>query len=398
MPRENWFSPQSSVIWQIVMENPSKARQYTTKERMKWLLPVALSVLVTVMTYFHPWIEDVYSIKIYPYIALVQRTLTGWLPFSIGDILYLVVGVWLFIKIVKTIIATAKRKITRKKTLQRTFKLVRFIMWVYIVFNLVWGWNYHRKGLDHQLQLPTGKYSSSELKQLLDEVIIRMNENRLQLSGDTIMPLQNFQQMKAGATESYRQAAVTFPFLKYTNASIKKSMYSKAAQYLGFTGYYNPFTGEAQLRTRIPEVMKPFILCHEIGHQVGYAKENEASFAGYLAASSSGDPYFRYSVYLDLYNSVRSKLVFVSFDEGDTTVLQTFKDYNKKLDTLVRFDRRKIREYFRNNQTVFSEQMSSVVMSMYGQYLRANKQEAGLKSYDDVVSLLIAYRRKFGRI
>jgi hypothetical protein len=42
--------------------------------------------------------------------------------------------------------------------------------------------------------------------------------------------------------------------------------------------------------------------------------------------------------------------------------------------------------------------MSSVVMSMYEQYLIANKQSAGLKSYDDVVSLLIGFRRKHGRI
>jgi hypothetical protein len=398
MPSENWFSAQSSVIWQIVMENPSTARQYTLKDWIKWLLPATLSVLVTIMTFFHSWIENVYAVQIYPFIALVQRTLTGWLAVSIGDILYLVFGIWLLVKIVKTLIAAARRRITRRKTLQRTYRLVRFILWIYIVFNLVWGLNYHRLGLDHQLQLPVGKYSSSELKQLLDEVILRMNENRLQLSHDTILPAESFRRMRAGASESYQLAATKFPFLNYNSPSMKKSIYSWAAQYLGFTGYYNPFTGEAQLRTRIPEVMKPFILCHEIGHQVGYAKEDEASFAGYLAASSSNDPYFRYSVYLDLYNSVRSKLIFVSFDEGDSTVVDHFQAYNSKLDTLVRLDRRKIREYFRKSQTAFSEEMSSVVMSMYGQYLRANKQAAGLRSYDDVVSLLVAYRRKYGRI
>jgi hypothetical protein len=398
MQRENWFSTQSSVIWQIVMEDPSKTRQYSVKSWLQWTIPVVLGVFVTIMTYFHTWIEAVYSVKIYPYIALFQRTITGWLPFSIGDILYLVISAWLIIKIVKTVIATLKKKITWKKTIRRTFRLGRLLMWIYIIFNLVWGWNYHRLGLDHQLQLPTGKYSSSEVKLLLEEVIQKLNENRALISRDTILPGQSFSQMRAGAAESYRQAADRFPFLQYAAVSVKKSMYSATAQYFGFTGYYNPFTGEAQLRTQIPEVMKPFIICHEIGHQVGYAKENEASFAGYLAASSSNDPYFRYSVYLDLYSSVRSKLVFTGFEEGDTSVIYTLPGYNKKLDTLVRFDRRKIREYFQRNQTLLSEQMSSVVLGMYEQYLKANKQAAGLKSYDDVVSLLIAYRRKFGRI
>jgi hypothetical protein len=398
MQRENWFYRQSSVIWQIVMENPSKARQYTTKEWLKWIIPVIVGIWVTVMTYFHTWVETVYAVRIYPYIAITLRSITGWLPFSIGDILYGLVTIWLLFKIIKTIIATVQRKITRRKTLLRVFKLARFLMWVYIIFNLVWGWNYHREGLDYQLQLPAGKYSSSEVKQLLDEVVLKLNENRSLISKDTILPVSTFKQMEAGAVESYHRAAQQFPFLTYSAVSAKTSMYSTTAKYFGFTGYYNPFTGEAQLSTKIPEVMKPFILCHEIGHQVGYAKENEASFAGYLAASSSFDPYFRYSVYLDLYASVRNRLIFTKYSEGDTAAVQTLQEYNQKLDTLVRFDRRKIREYFQRNQTALSEQMSSVVMGMYEQYLKANKQSAGLKSYDDVVSLLIAFRRKYGHI
>jgi hypothetical protein len=381
------------------MENRSKLRQYGRRDWLKWIVPIVLAAGVTIMTFSPGWIESVYSIKIYPYIAMIQRGLTGWIPFSFGDILYLALALWLVYKLARTIIAVSRRKISKQKTIQRTFRAIRFLLWTYIVFNLVWGWNYHRKGLDHQLQLPVGSYSSSEVKQLLDEVVLRLNENRLQVSADTILPAVTFSGLKGGAIICYRQAAERFPFLHYEMPSIKKTMYSGMAQYMGFTGYYNPFSGEAQLRTHMPEVMKPFILCHEIGHQVGYAKENEASFAGYLAASSSGDPYFRYSVYLDLYNSIRTKLVFVGFDEGDTTIMRTvLPAYNKKLDTLVRFDRRKIREYFMRNQTYLSEQTSSLVMGMYEQYLIANAQSAGLKSYDDVVSLLVAYRRKYGRI
>jgi len=280
MQRENWFSIQSSVIWQIVMQNPSTAKQYSTKNWLKWVVPVVLSIFVTAVTYLHTWIEEVYSVKIYPGIAVAQRFLTGWLPFSFGDILYLVFGVWLFVKIIKTLIATFRRKITRHKTVQRVFRFARLLMWLYIVFNLIWGWNYHRQGLDYQLQLPAGTYSSSEVQQLLDEVVVRLNENRLLISKDTILPEQSFAKMRTGSVESYKIAAQKFPFLDYTTVSVKKSMYSTTAKYFGFTGYYNPFTGEAQLSTNIPEVMKPFILCHEIGHQVGYAKENEANFVG----------------------------------------------------------------------------------------------------------------------
>ena len=70
---------------------------------------------------------------------------------------------------------------------------------------------------------------------------------------------------------------------------------------MGFTGYYNPFTGEAQVNTTVPKFLLPYITLHEIGHQLGYAKEDEANFSGYLAAVDSHDTLFQYSTYLDLF-------------------------------------------------------------------------------------------------
>jgi len=379
------------------MENPS-TRQITRKQWLRWLVPVGLLVLVTVLPFFPVWIERVYAQHIYPVFSITQRFITGWLPFSLGDLLYFILGVWLAYKLVNTLIVIVRRKVTRKATVRRVMRLARLLMWVYVVFNLVWGLNYHRLGLRYQLEIPAAKYSSSDINVLMGEVVQRLNETRRQLSADTLLPAPDFSAMRQGAVTAYRQAADRFPFLGYSQVSVKKSIYSGWARYLGFTGYYNPFSGEAQLRTQIPEVMKPFILCHEIGHQLGYAKEDEASFAGYLAAANSTDPYFRYSVYLDLYVSLRSKFIYTKLAERDTVIAPTLIAFNQQLDTLVRYDRRKIREYFQRVQTKGSEQMSGIVLGMYAQYLKANNQSAGLQSYDDVISLLLDYRRKYGRI
>lgn len=380
------------------MENPAERRQITTKNWLGWVGLIILCLLVTLATWFPTFIERYYATGVYRFTSSFQRMLTGWIPFSLGDVLYLVLAVWVLWKFMATIAAIVRRRITRQKTVRRTLRLVRFLAWAYIVFNLAWGWNYHRTGIDDQLQLTTGKYSSSVIKQVLSEVVERLNENRKLLSADTALPEQSFPKMRDAAITSYHLAERHFPFLALQGVSVKKSMYSATAKYFGFTGYYNPFTGESQLSTRIPEVMKPFIICHEIGHQLGYAREHEASFVGYLAAASSEDAYFRYSVYLDLYASLRTKLVYTMFAEKDTAVMPVLQAFNNQLDTLVRFDRRKIREYFQRQRNVVSEQSSSLIMNMYGQYLRANQQAAGLQSYDDVVGLLIAYRRKYGRI
>ena len=62
------------------------------------------------------------------------------------------------------------------------------------------------------------------------------------------------------------------------------------------------------MNTTIPRFVQPFTTCHEIGHQLGYAKEEEANFCGFLATKSSSDPAFKYSVYVDIYLYAASAL------------------------------------------------------------------------------------------
>ena len=115
----------------------------------------------------------------------------------------------------------------------------------------------------------------------------------------------------AGAFGAYENLAKETPLIKYSFRSVKPSLFSYLGNYLGYTGYYNPFTGEAQVNTTTPLFVQPFTTCHEIGHQLGYAKENEANFAGFLAARYSDNPAFRYSMYFDMYAYTRSYRVAV---------------------------------------------------------------------------------------
>ena len=82
--------------------------------------------------------------------------------------------------------------------------------------------------------------------------------------------------------------------------ALKPNLYSGLGNYFGYTGYYNPFTGEAQVRTDIPQILTPAIACHEVAHQLGYASEDEANFIAYLLCSHSNNIYFKYAITLEL--------------------------------------------------------------------------------------------------
>lgn len=127
--------------------------------------------------------------------------------------------------------------------------------------------------------------------------------------GNGQIKYKTYPEIFAQAQAAYLQStAAGFSFLAYNTKSVKRSMYGRMGNFLGFLGYYNPFTGEAQLNLTMPRFLIPFVTCHEIAHQLGYASESEANFVAYLAAVRSPDTLFRYSTYFDLFNYANKEL------------------------------------------------------------------------------------------
>ena len=64
---------------------------------------------------------------------------------------------------------------------------------------------------------------------------------------------------------------------------------------MGFSGYINPFTLEANINYNIPNISLPVTITHEIAHQIGYAFEDEANFIAIKTLTKSKNNYLRYS-------------------------------------------------------------------------------------------------------
>ena len=186
------------------------------------------------------------------------------------------------------------------------------------------------------------------------------------------------------AKEAYGELEKKYSFLRYYPKSIKPSIYSYLGNYLGFQGYYNPFSGEGQVNTTIPRFLEPFVTTHEMAHQLGYAKENEANFVGFLACRSYQSNVFRYSVYFDMYNYAISEVI-----RRDTVLARAFQE--KRHPQVVK-DVKELRDFFLR----YDNAVQDAIMWGYGYFLRANNQPAGKRSYHEVVAWLIAYYKKYG--
>ncbi|HET6724025.1 MAG TPA: DUF3810 domain-containing protein [Chitinophagaceae bacterium] len=349
-----------------------------------WILLIIAAISIKFVSTQPLWVEEKYSTGLYPLISEVQRSVFGWIPFSIGDLFYAFLVLIIIFKTVQLIKYIYRKKINRQYLLNGLKQVLFFFLFVYVFFYGLWGLNYNRKGISYQLNLEVRKYTVQEI-----DTITNLLQRQLNFYADTISLMQrdSFNKKKTlfeKATEAYLYANNSYPFLSYEPQSIKPSLFSYLGNYFGFQGYYNPFSGEGQVNTRIPRFLEPFVSAHEVAHQLGYAKENEANFVAFIACKSYPNNTYRYSMYFDMYLYAITEL-----DKRDSVLARS---YNEKLHPQAKKDIDEYRKFLMK----YRNQVEPIISWIYDGYLQANDQPEGKKTYNMVVALLIAYYKKFG--
>ena len=355
-----------------------------TGKKYLWI-GLVLLIVIKIFSLDPKRVEALYSLGIYEFISIIIRALFGWMPFSFGDVLYFLAGCWLLWKLVKNTRLLFKRQVSGRLFLRKLLILLTIFIFILFVFNILWGLNYSRQGIAQQLQLERTTFDTSDVLILQKLLLEKVNAAKAVLvKENTAYPTKK--DLFKRAADCYAESSTIFPLLNYTISSLKSSFYSIPGNYLGFTGYYNPFTGEAQVNTAVPRFLQPYIATHEIAHQLGYAKENEASFVGYLAAVNSSDTLFHYSTYLDLYIYANREVFY--FDSVASK--QSFS----LLATAVKKDIEEWKQFTLSHRSFIEPAMTW----MYDNYLKMNQQPQGMRSYNEVVFLLLKYYQKFGKI
>jgi hypothetical protein len=360
-------------------------RRNSEKKIMRWIPLILLIIGIKIFSSNQLWVEHIYSCAFYMYASKILRIIFGWIPFSVGDILYFFAFCWIAWKIFKNVRGLFIKQFNLRDGLQKTLNLFFLLGVIYIIFYIFWGLNYDRKGIAFQLQLKPHLYDTTDLFILQNILLQKVNASKIAVTKNR-ESYPSTAVLISKAKKSYDAAHTKYPFLKYEITSVKSSFYGKIGNYMGFTGYYNPFTGEAQVNTTVPQMLRPYIATHEIAHQLGYAKENEANFVGYLAAVNSPDTLFHYSAYLDLFLYTNREIYYFDSSASEKNL--------DKLNPEVKKDIQELRQFNEAHQSY----IEPFISWLYGNYLKLNNQPKGLHSYNAVVGMLIAYYKKFGTI
>jgi len=337
-----------------------------------------MAFVIHLCCFFPKSIEKYYSTGLYLPLSKVLRMFCHFFFFSIGDWLYLLIVLIALISIFRYLWLLFKVKEQKKLLILIAVKLIRIFLIIYILFMLLWGLNYSRTGIGNQLNIQPLPYSTEDLCNLSQKLTVDLNYCRNKLDSFPQKDTSLFTIFKI-ADQAYQQTAVKYPFLQYKYPVLKSSLYTHWASWVGYTGYYNPLTGEAQVRTDLPRILLPFIACHEAAHQIGYADESEASFVALIVSEKSDNVYLHYSALIDLYRFTRNELF----------LRNTYPDGPDKLNTGVKNDLLYIRDFFKKE--TFNQ--SQTITNAYDMYLKANGLKKGVESYNDVVAWAINWYR-----
>ncbi len=361
------------------------------KYKRIWLVLLApLGLLLTLMAKVDSgWVERIHARYIYPLFANSLGWLLSLVPFGVLEILVVLLGGALLFYIVWTIVKAVRIKEERKGRLYRLgLNLLGGASALYFAFVLFMGLNYHRASITEYLDLSVQKSTKEELYDLCELLVYDCNFYREQLEeqeGVAQLQEKSFYDTADAAREAYAALEEEIPVLQAANVRNKPLLTSKLFSMVLTTGIYIPF--ESGINVDVPAHTIPATMCHELTHFRGFMREDEANFLGYLACMKSEQADFRYSGSLLAFGYAFDAL----YDEDTELATEIARLCGEGMLRDIRWESAYWEPY---RDTVISDTSSEI----YDQYLQSNDQPSGIKSYGEMVDLLLAYYRNFNEV
>ncbi|WP_026708200.1 DUF3810 domain-containing protein [Flavobacterium frigidarium] len=328
-----------------------------------------------ILAHFPEFVEQYYSNGLFPILSVFSRTVFSIFPFSVGDVAYIALVVliirWFW----------SNRKSWKTAWRDHFLSMVNCISIFYFLFHFLWALNYYRQPLSEKMQIET-EYSDEDLVHFTEKLIVKTNaiHRQLVLNDISKVAVQNSTESIYKQTlNGYKKIANRYPYFQFQELSTKNSLLRVPLSYMGFSGYLNPFTNEAQLNNLVPKYNLPSTVTHEMAHQIGYASESECNFIGFLSAINNDDLYFKYSGY-----SFALKYCLNSLKLKDE---QAFEKIIPKVHKGILLN-------YQESQDFWEQYQSPIEIAFhlfYDNFLKLNQQKDGIDSYSKFVDLMINY-------
>lgn len=329
------------------------------RRRFVWWLLIAAAILAAVAPIPREFVERSYSNGFYPHLQRVLTTASNLVPFSLFDALCLAAIAAFAVACYRSV----KDGEWVRGALRVLWNLIRAAAVVYLVFLTTWGLNYRRVPLKDKLAFDQKRVTREAGEALVARTVSALN--RLYLPAHrapTSLKEFGYEFQSAVAALGARQTIVP--------ARPKETLLGGYFHQAAISGMTDPFLLETLLAPDLLTVERPFVIAHEWGHLAGYADESEASYVSWLTCQRS-DAAAQYSAWLALLGSLQP---FLSRPHS-----------LRALDAGPRIDLAAMRYRYERTSPI----VRAAARETYDGYLKANRVEAGVESYDLVVQLIL---------
>ena len=320
-------------------------------------------------------------IILYPGTAarFILAKLSGIFPFSLAESVIILIP---FICFIAIWYLTKFRCDTRRSSLVAIVCVLSVASMLLSSFVLCLGIGYKGTPLEEKLGLVAEPIETDELSDSAKYLTEKINELTPQImfgeDNFSIMPY-SFEEMNEKLLDAYDSFDDDHGFIISFNSRLKPVMISEVMSYAHIAGVYTFFTGESNINVNLPDYTIPYTSAHELAHQRGVSREDEANMIAFLVCIRSDDPYIQYSAYLNMYEYVAGALQKADRKEYDSI--------SRKLDLAAYNEMVAYSEFFKKYKKSVTSQVSGTVNDVF---LKTQGTE-GRASYGMVVDLTVAY-------
>jgi hypothetical protein len=330
-------------------------------------------------------VERLYARRVFPAVARVVSLATGWAPVSLAEMIVLAGLLALLVWTAYVLVRARWRRWTAAAVAGSLARLAILAAIAVLAFDLLWGFNYDRAPVAALLRYEVAPAPAEDLAALSVDLLAQAAALREGLPEDGAGALRLVDGRRgavARAGRGYEAPAVALRLpVPPLSAPPKLVLLSPLMSYLGIGGIFIPFTCEANVNATLPDWEIPFTSAHELAHQRGFAREEEANYVGYLACRAHPDRDFQYS------GTFRAALYALgalaqadraSYGRVRGTVTAPL---GRDLAALAAWHRR------------YESRLGEVQERVNDAYLKTQGQADGVRSYGRMVDLLLAERR-----
>ena len=319
-------------------------------------------------------VERWFSTGLYPTVQRYLTALSNLFPFALLD-LFAVAGAFTVVAAVTRAVWLARRTRRVRPVIHLLANLAFAGAIIYLAFLLLWGLNYRRAPMASRLVVESGAPSSQAVTELGIEAVRQLNALHAEAHrvGWAEAPSNN-EALRAAFISTQRALDEASPV---EPGRLKRTIFGPYFRWTSIAGMINPFGLEVLANPDLLPFERPFVAAHEWSHLAGYADEAEASFVGWLACMR-GDPPARYSGWLFLYGQITSEV-----DEAGRAQLAS------ALGAGPRSDLQAVAERLQRGELPW---LRTAGWQVYDQYLKANRVEEGVRSYGEVINLVLRTR------